>query len=114
MRLRTCREASEAVADICAISPKVIRRGCVDGLYPCLQVGNRMLVDVDALREILTDEGNRANLIGTAELSMRIGLSESTIRRAVNDGWMPSVRVGRHMKFDLAKVQQAIIDKMHK
>lgn len=114
MRLRTCREASEAVADICAISPKAIRRGCVDGVYPCLQVGNRMLVDVDALRDALTAAGNRTSLISTAEVSLRTGLSESAIRRAVNDGWMPTVRVGRHMRFDLAEVQQAIADRMRK
>lgn len=111
MRLMTCREASQALSRY-GITTAQIKRGCADGRYPHMRVGNRIVVDVDALAELLDQLGDLSSLISTAELAQRIGLSESTIRRAVSDGWMPYRVVGRNLRFDYDAVQGAIAARM--
>lgn len=111
MKLMTCREASRHLADY-GVTQSKIKRGCEAGKYPFLRVGNRILVDLDALMPIVEEEGRRLELLSTAELAMRIGLSESSIRKAVADGWMPCQIVGRNMRFDLEAVQDAVIERM--
>lgn len=113
MKLMTCREASEALREQYGITQGQVKRGCLNGKYPYLKVGNRLLVDLDVLRPILDGEQQRQQLLSTADLALRIGLSESSIRRAVADGWLPCQVVGRNMRFDLVDVQRAIAEKMN-
>lgn len=112
MRMMTCREASEALRDKHRVSAAQIKRGCQTGKYPYLKIGNRILVDVDVIRSMLEKEAQESALLSTAELALRIGMSESTIRRAVSEGWMPCRLQGRNMRFDLIEVQKAITDRM--
>ena len=124
MKLMTCREASEALREQYGITQGQIKRGCEANKYPYLKIGNRLMVDVDKLREILDGEQKRQqlqslkhqkqkHLLSTADLALRIGLSESSIRRAVADGWLPCQVVGRNMRFDLLDVQRAIAERMN-
>lgn len=113
MKFRTCREAAEELNDEFGVNQSQLKRGCMEGKYPSMKIGNRLLVDVDALKPILARERReRMELLSTTELAQRIGLSESTIRRAVADGWLPCRVVGRNMRFDLMDVQRAIGERM--
>ncbi len=112
MKLMTCREASEALRGEYGVTQYQIKRRCMADKWPHIRIGNRILVDVDALRVLLEEEKQREELVGTADLARHIGLSESTIRRAAAEGWLPYRRVGRNMRFVLSEVQQAIQQKM--
>lgn len=112
MKLMTCREASRQMANY-GITQTKLKRGCEDGKYPCLHIGNRIMVDIDALMPIVEQEYKRSALLSTSELAVRIGLSESSIRRAVAEGWIPCQVIGRNMRFDLEDVQAAVIRRMH-
>ena len=112
MRMMTCREASEELQSY-GVTKDRIKRGCLEGKYPHIRIGNRILVDVDMLEEIVSKEmRNKDDLLSTQELAQRVGLSESSIRRAVADGWIPCEIVGRNMRFRLIEVQEAIERKM--
>lgn len=93
MKMMTCREASQAMLAEHAlrITAARIRQGCTSGKYPYMLVGNRVMVDFDAICPLLMTEYADKGL-STADLAQRIGLSESAIRRAVADGWLPCER----------------------
>lgn len=113
MKLMTCTEACKHLEDEFGMTASQLKRGCLAGKYPWMKIGNRMLVDVDALLPILTKERQEMKtLLSTTELAQRIGLSESSIRRGVADGWIPCRIVGRNMRFSLMEVQQAISERM--
>lgn len=50
-----------------------------------MQLGNRMLVDVDAACDVLS----RPDGVTIDVVSAETGLTESAIRRAIREGWMP-------------------------
>ncbi len=113
MKFRTCREAAEELNEEFGVNQSHLKRGCMEGKYPSMKIGNRLLVDVDALRPILERERqDQQGLLSTTELAQRTGLSESAIRRAVTEGWLPCRIVGRNMRFDLMDVQRAIGERM--
>lgn len=112
MKLMTCREASVALREKYGVTQTQIKRRCLTDRCPSIKIGNRLLVDVDALRTLLDEERQREQLMGTTDLARHIGLSESTIRRAAADGWLPYHKEGRNMRFVLSEVQQAIQDRM--
>lgn len=114
MKMMTCREASQAMLAEHAlrITAARIRQGCTSGKYPYMLVGNRVLVDFDAICPLLMTEYADKGL-STSDLAQRIGLSESAIRRAVADGWLPCEKGGRSMRFDLTEVQSAIKKRMN-
>ena len=66
--------------------------------------GTDMLVDVDALRELLEDGGT----VGTEELAEETGLSMRAIRKLAADGRIPRVGNGRTLRFRVADVERAI------
>lgn len=111
MKMMTCREASEALQAY-GMTASRIKRGCLEGKYPHIRIGNRILVDVDKLAPMVAEDARTEDMLSTAALALRIGLSESTIRRAVAEGWMPCEIIGRNMRFRLAEVQAAIERKM--
>ncbi len=112
MKLMTCREASAALREEYGVTQLQLKRRCLADKCPHIRIGNRLLVDVDVLRTLLDEERQREQLMGTTDLARHIGLSESTIRRAVAEGWLPYHKVGRNMRFSLSEVQQAIQDRM--
>ena len=111
MKLMTCREASMQLTEY-GVTLSRLKRGCMSGKYPYLRIGNRVLVDLDVLLPLVAEERDNRELLSTSELSLRIGLSETTIRRAVAEGWMPCKVVGRNNRFDLEAVQAAIAERM--
>lgn len=111
MKMMTCREASEVLAEY-GMTASRLKRECLNDQLPCMRVGNRVMVDVDVLRVILEKRREQDDLLSTGELSVRIGLSESTIRRAVRDGWLPCRMIGRNMRFSLTEVENAIAEQM--
>lgn len=79
------------------------------GEFPFLMMGTHMMVDVDGIQRILAEEDRKRNLISTEELSKATGLTPSGIRRGVAEGWLPVAdKVGRHMRFDLEQVRDAL------
>lgn len=91
MKLMTCREASLQLTEY-GVTLSRLKRGCMSGKYPYLRIGNRVLVDLDVLLPLVAEERDNRELLSTSELSLRIGLSETTIRRAVAEGWIYDAR----------------------
>ncbi len=66
MKFRTCREAAEELNEEFGVNQSHLKRGCMEGKYPSMKIGNRLLVDVDALRPILERERqDRQGLLST-------------------------------------------------
>ena len=63
-----------------------------------------MLVDLDVAHDILTKPAG----IGIEELSEKIGLNVSAIRRAVREGWLPYTKPGKAYLFNVEEVRAAI------
>jgi len=108
MKLRTL---NEAVAEL-GTSRMRLRRGIQAGKYPCLQWGNRMLVDIDVLGPMLEAE-DADSTIGVAECAERVGLSASTLRRMAQKGLIPCEMENNHYRFRLHDVESALKQMMN-
>lgn len=64
-----------------------------------MQLGNRMLVDVDAACDVLS----RPDGVTIDVVSAETGLTESAIRRAIREGWMPYEKPGKAYLFDMGR-----------
>lgn len=108
MKLRTLNEAAAALG----VTRRKLREGIRKGLYPAIQWGNRLLVDVDELGPIIEAErqrkAERADMIGLRECADAIGLSAETLRRMAVAGLVPYERSGRYYRFRLEDVENAI------
>ena len=110
MKLRTLNEAAEALGT----NRTRLRKGVVDGRYPCLKWGNRYLVDLDVVGPIIDDEDARK---GEPTLSLRacaeaIGLKPATLKGMVESDMVPCQRSGGHYAFRLRDVLAALGDLM--
>ena len=108
MKLRTLTEA----AKILGVSRYHLRAGIAAGRYPAFTWGNRQLVDVEALAEILAEERRRQEagegMIGLRECAEAIGVAPEALRRMALAGLVPFERQGRYYRFCLADVERAI------
>lgn len=98
---------SEA-AKLFGVSVQKIRRGIKSGEYPHMYVGKHALVDIEKLSPLLEQEKQHRDRISTTELSEATGLKSSTIHRGIEDGWLPYTRDGRHYRFHLETVLEAL------
>ena len=97
MKYATPREA----AKLLGIAAQRIRRNAQSGIYPFMMIGSHMVVDVDAIREILEREDPLIErMLGIVDLSKKYGLTDSAIRRGTQEGWLPYMRRGRKLLFD--------------
>lgn len=110
MRMRTINEAAESLG----VTREQIKRGMDDGRYPFTMWGNRRLVDIDVLREIIDAENAKEKPVGICECARRTGLSVNTIRRMRQRGFLPATKIGRNYKFDLAEVQRILAGRKKK
>ena len=101
MKMTTINEAARALE----IPASQIRRGIAEGRYAYIPVGNRMLVDLDELTLIIRNE---KAVIGVKAASELTGLSESTIRRGAQNGWLPCTRKGVHFEFIPGQLLEAL------
>lgn len=101
MNYVTIRSVSERLG----VSETMLRRAVADGTLESLQVGNRMLIDLDLVRDWLAPAGAR---VGIEEVSMATGLTVSAIRRGIQEGWIPCEKPGKSYLFDLDKVLASI------
>lgn len=92
MRLTTINEAAPLVGK----SPQQLRRGIDAGRYPYVPIGNRKLVDVDELTEIIDRENAT---IGIEEATELTGLTDKVIRRGIREGWLPYIKEGKAYRF---------------
>ena len=114
MKFMTPSKAAEYLAGY-GLSAGQVKRSAQQGRFPCVRVGNRIMVDVEAADRILADEARESALIGTEQLSEAIGLTPSAIRRGVIEGWLPKRACsGRALRFDMDEVQAALAAKMAK
>lgn len=104
MNLQTIRTASRQLG----VSEHILRRRIAANDIPVLRVGNRLLVDTDTLREYIKEVQG----IGIARVSEETGLSESTIRRGIHEGWIPARKIGRDYVLQLDEVMDAIKKRM--
>jgi excisionase family DNA binding protein len=58
----------------------------------------------------LVAESDLCRLLDVPEMSRRLNLSESTVRRAVSRGDLPAVMVGKSMRFSWPAVLQRLLD----
>ena len=110
MKLRTLNEAAEALGT----NRTRLRKGVVDGRYPCLKWGNRYLVDLEVVGPIIEEEDARNS---DPSLSLRacaeaIGVKPTTLKRMVESGMVPCRRSGGHYCFRLREVLTALDDLM--
>ena len=99
---------AQDVADILQVSRNTVYNLVKAGELSSYMVGRKMrftLRDVDAYIDRL-----RGATIG--DVAAETGLSESTIRRAIDDGWMPATMISHKYYFDMDKVREAIEEKM--
>ena len=104
MKLATINEA----APILGKSPQQLRRGIDAGRYPYVPIGNRKLVDVEELSEIIKREDSTIGIREAAELT---GLSEKAIRRGAQEGWLPCSKEGKSYEFIPAELLAALESK---
>ncbi len=95
MNLRTVRDAAQMLG----VNEMRVRRAARDGRIPAMQLGNRMLVDVDAACDVLS----RPDGVTIDVVSAETGLTESAIRRAIREGWMPYEKPGKAYLFDMGR-----------
>lgn len=110
MKLRTLNEA----AKILGLSRYKLLQGIQHGSYPAIRWGNRLMVDVEQLAEIIAaEQAQHPGMIGLRECAEAIGLSEDQLRRMAEAGIVPYERSGRYWRFRLAAVEKAIRDGMN-
>lgn len=105
MNLQTVRTASAALG----VPETVIRRAVNEKKIKTLRLGNRLLVDLDAARELVKQHNNTITI---EEVSKQTGLSITAIRRGVREGWIPCERPGWAFRFDIEAVKAAIRQRM--
>lgn len=104
MNLRTVRDAAQMLG----VNEMRVRRAARDGRIPAMQLGNRMLVDVDVACDVLS----RPDGVTIDVVSAETGLTESAIRRAIREGWMPYEKPSKAYLFDMDMVRAAIEKRM--
>lgn len=104
MKMRTVPDAAQMLG----VNEMRVRRAARDGRIPAMQLGNRMLVDVDVACDVLS----RPDGVTIDVVSAETGLTESAIRRGIREGWMPCEKPGRAYLFDLDLVRAAIEKRM--
>ncbi|MBR4711492.1 MAG: excisionase family DNA-binding protein [Clostridia bacterium] len=107
MNFVTIRQAAEALN----VPELRVRRAAADGKLDALRVGNRTLVDLDTARERLTDIRERITI---AEVTRLTGLTDSAVRRGIQEGWLPAEKGGKTYYFVRDEVLAAIRDRMHR
>lgn len=90
------------------ISESRLRRAVSSGELPSMELGNRQLVDIDEANEVLCK--SKCVKIGT--VMEQTGLTNTAIRRAVKEGWMPCDQSGKAYLFDMDAVNAAIQRRM--
>lgn len=101
MRLLTIPEA----ARILEMDTQRLRRGVHAGRYAHYEIDGRILVDVDALGEIIEAERWTISIEEAAELT---GLTKTMIRRGAKGGWLPCERIGKAYRFTPARLLEAL------
>ena len=105
MKLRTLNEAAEALG----VSRRQLQQGIQAGKYPSIKWGNRTLIDLDAMTEIVEAERERCEgLVDLRTCAEAIGVSQDALRRMAKAGLVPYRRDGRRYVFDIEKVAAAI------
>ena len=105
MNLQTVR----AVCQILDVQEYVIRKAIREKRIPCLRLGSHILVDLDMVRDLLSEMTSKATF---AEVCTATGLKPSAVRRGVEEGWIPCEKPGKSYVFDLDAVKAAIRQKM--
>lgn len=100
MKFLTIRDAAEALD----VPEHRLRRDIRDGKTPHMKLGNRAVIDVDAVRALYP----KRETINIQELSRQTGLTQGAIRRAIRAGWMPHLKPGKGYEFELDRVNEAI------
>lgn len=105
MNLQTVRTVCKELG----ISESRVRRAIADKSLPVMQLGNRMLVDMDTARNILKPAQAGVTI---EEVSRATGLNVTAIRRGIREGWIPCEKPGKAYTFQLDQVIKAIERRM--
>lgn len=104
MTLKTITECAKEIG----IGESRVRRAVLSGRLNSLPCGNRMLVDAEEARAVLC----RPMGVKIDAVAEQTGLTDSAIRRAVREGWLPYNRSGKALMFDMDAVMAAIKRRM--
>ena len=100
MKLVTIRDAAAALG----VSESKLRRAALAKEIPSMKLGNRTLVDLDAVRDIMQVTPG----VSIKAVSEATGLNITAIRRGIHEGWMPCAKAGKAYTFQLDEVLAAI------
>lgn len=109
MKLMTIPKAASEVG----VNAQTLRRAVKCGEIAAMPMGNRMMLDVDAVR--VWRDGRRNfddGLISMRELSGKTGLKGCAIRRGMQEGWLPYEYINGKFWFDEDAVIVAITERM--
>ena len=74
---------------LAGVTAYALRKAIREGKIQVLKWGNRQLVDVDTVREVLSEREPMEGYWSTAQLSEVTGLRANTIRKMAQEGVLP-------------------------
>lgn len=97
---------------LAGVTEYALRKAIRDGKIQVLKWGNRQLVDVDTVREVLSEHNPMEGYWTTAQLSQVTGLRTNTIRKMAQEGVLPCERVGGVYYFNRETILTDIAQRM--
>lgn len=94
------------------VTAYALRKAIREGKIQVLKWGNRQLVDVDTVREVLSEREPMEGYWSTAQLSEVTGLRANTIRKMAQEGVLPHERVGGAYYFNKETILTDIAQRM--
>lgn len=94
------------------VTEYALRKAIQEGKIQVLKWGNRQLVDVDMVREVLSERKPIEAYWSTVQLSEKTGLRASTIRKMAQEGVLPHEKIGNAYYFDKETILTDIAQRM--
>ncbi|MDO4837835.1 MAG: helix-turn-helix domain-containing protein [Clostridia bacterium] len=94
------------------VTDYALRKAIREGKIQVLKWGNRQLVDVDVVCEVLGKRKSPDQYWSAKELSEITGLRTSTIRKMAQEGLLPHEKIGNAYYFDKETILTDIAQRM--
>lgn len=97
---------------LAGVTAYALRKAIREGKIQVLKWGNRQLVDVDTVREVLSEREPMEGYWSTTQLSEVTGLRANTIRKMAQERVLPHERVGGAYYFNKETILTDIAQRM--